>query len=281
MTDSNTFLSEEYTIDTPENVTFGYEVAGIGSRFIGALIDSVLLVVVLGLLNILVLVIVELVGGVESIATIFFDTNDLNWVVGLVLAFYALLNFVLLWGYYVIFEWLWNGQTPGKRVAKVRVVRMDGNPAGFLEIIVRNLVRMIDFLPSGYGVGLIVMFFNQRARRLGDYAAGTLVVKERIGISLESLQYKRTQSTLVNIDAATDALLVRYANIRRLSADDYDLIQETLARYGQRNANTPALQRLAQVIATKLETPPPNRDLNACHYFLREVAEAYRRLGAG
>ena len=104
-------LREEYTIDTPENVSFGYEVSGIGSRFVAALLDSMLLVVLLVLLNIVVLVVLSaLPSGAEDLT--FGEETDPGWVVGLVLALYALLNFLVVWGYYMVFEVLWNGQSP-------------------------------------------------------------------------------------------------------------------------------------------------------------------------
>ncbi|MEX1019006.1 MAG: RDD family protein, partial [Litorilinea sp.] len=105
-------LSEEYTIDTPENVSIGYSVAGIGNRFIAALIDSALLGAALIMIQILLLV--ALAGlGAEAFL---FDDADLGWEQGLVVALYALGSFSLIWGYFILFEWLWRGQTPGKRV---------------------------------------------------------------------------------------------------------------------------------------------------------------------
>src|SRR5690606_14075457 len=120
-------------------------------------------------------------------ASVAVEEEPLSWVGGLLIALYALLNFLIFWGYYVLFEYLWNGQTPGKRLVKIRVARTDGNPAGFVEVVIRNLVRVVDFLPTGYGLGLLVMFFSPQARRLGDFAAGTLVVKERSDVDLRAL----------------------------------------------------------------------------------------------
>ena len=168
-------LEQDYAIDTPESVTFAYEVAGIGNRFIAALIDTAILFTALLLLNLFVFV---LLGVLSELGVDVEQLDDApSWVEGLIIALYALLNFVLIWGYYVVFELTWNGQTPGKRWANLRVVRANGNPAGFLDVVIRNLVRIVDFLPTGYGLGLTVMFLNQQARRLGDYAAGTIVIK--------------------------------------------------------------------------------------------------------
>src|SRR5690606_12367836 len=94
---------------------------------------------------------------------------------------------MIWWGYYLLFEWIWHGQTIGKRSARIRVVRADGAPVSFVPVAVRNLVRIIDFMPFGYGVGVITMFCNPQARRLGDFAAGTLVVKDEGELTIETL----------------------------------------------------------------------------------------------
>lgn len=183
MTRSTDILGQEYTIETPENVSIDYQVAGIGNRFIAALIDSAILGGTLIIGQILLLVALAALGNVGTLL----DDSTADWQQGLVLAVYALVSFALFWGYFIVFEWLWNGQTPGKRVGKIRVVRMDGSPPSFLDIAVRNLMRIIDFLPFGYGVGLAVMFFNGQSRRLGDLAAGVMVVKDRGELRLEDI----------------------------------------------------------------------------------------------
>ena len=81
-------------------------------------------------------------------------------------------------GYFMLFEWLMRGQTPGKRALKIRVIRDDGTPATIHEVLVRNVLRLVDFLPGLYGVGALVMFPSRLSKRLGDIAAGTIVVKE-------------------------------------------------------------------------------------------------------
>jgi len=277
MSNSSDFLREEYTIDTPENVTFGYEIAGIGSRFIGALVDSIILVVSLMLLNIILGVVLSVTGDVESL--FLGDENEIGWWSGLVLAIYTLLNFGLIWGYYILFELLWNGQTPGKRVAKVRVVRMDGNPVGFIEIVVRNLVRIIDFLPGAYGIGLVTMFFNRQARRLGDFAAGTLVIKERPEVGLESLGRRAISARPARLDVASDMpglASPQFPNLHRLSAADIDLVQDALNRYSTGKADGYLLRRLAVALAVKLEMPDPAQDWRR---FLNAIADAYRQAG--
>lgn len=275
---SENWLQEEYTIDTPENVSFGYEVAGIGSRFLSGLIDSVLLALALVFLNIVLAALLEWANADQVAATLIGEETDVTWAAGLILALYTLLNFVLVWGYFVLFELTWNGQTPGKRWAKLRVVRVNGNPAGFLDVVIRNLVRMVDFLPVGYALGLTVMFFNQQSRRLGDFAAGTLVIKERAGLSLDNLGDNRRRALFVTPTPEQQAVWQqRFPALRHLSASDYDLIRDALARHDQGQITPGILHRLAAAIAGKLDAVVPEYNWQASRAFLVDVAEAYRQ----
>ena len=167
-------------IDTPENVIFGYRVAGIGSRFLAAIIDSLLIVVLEVVVNAAVLLLARFIFRVSFAGN---DDAGLAWLLGI----FGLIAFAFLWGYYIFFEMLWNGQSPGKRRMGLRVLRLDGTPITLSESIIRNLVRLVDFLPAYYGVGVVVMFINSQARRLGDLAAGTVVVHDRAAVTLESL----------------------------------------------------------------------------------------------
>lgn len=171
-----TSLEELLEIDTPENVSFDYEVAGIGSRFLAALTDTLIIVlVILALAAVLFGVLGNWLDG-------FSDEAQFTYA-----AVFILLSFVVLWGYYIFFETTWSGQTPGKRWVGLRVVRLNGLPISVSEAVIRNIVRIIDFLPTGYGIGVVVMFIQPQARRLGDLAAGTLVVFERTAVSLDTL----------------------------------------------------------------------------------------------
>jgi len=88
--------------------------------------------------------------------------------------------FLILTGYFAFFEWLWSGQTPGKRWLKLRVIREDGRPITFWEASVRNLIRSFDMMPAPfYSIGLISVFSTTRDQRVGDMVAGTVVVRER------------------------------------------------------------------------------------------------------
>jgi uncharacterized RDD family membrane protein YckC len=260
-------LRQEYTIETPENVSFGYDVAGIGSRFIGALIDLFLVFILLLLLNIATWTLVIWTGG-EAVLFLGLEA-DAGWIPGLIIAFYALFEFAIIWGYFFSFELLWNGQTPGKRVTGTRAVRMDGEPAGFSEVAIRNLVRFVDFMPTAYAIGFVTMLFNEKSRRLGDFAAGTLVVRERTALALSDLApAPREPGAPVG---ASDA------NFRIISHEDIALIHDALDREAKGRLNPSTLIRLAAVYAARLEKPPPPATLQDAREFLSQLASAWEQ----
>jgi uncharacterized RDD family membrane protein YckC len=162
-------LDARLVVETPERVTLVYDLAGIGSRFAAGLIDVAILTFAFLATSILLAAVTGFVlPKSESELTVFGLA-----VMGVYSAVLAL--------YYVGFEWAWHGQTPGKRVLRLRVLLDGGGPATPGAVFVRNVVRVADLLPvaAPYGLGGIVMFANARAKRIGDYAAGTMVVRER------------------------------------------------------------------------------------------------------
>ena len=141
--------------------------AGIGSRFIAILIDYLIwgfVFLILGLLAAIIIPALHFFGGVSA-----------NWAIGIAL----LIVFLLQWGYFALFEAFGNGRTPGKRVAKIRVIHQSGRGINFVEALARNLVRFVDAAPSFYAIGVVAMFLSKRSQRLGDMVAGTLVVRDR------------------------------------------------------------------------------------------------------
>src|SRR5687768_158999 len=165
-------MDDRLTISTPEQVAFHYEVAGIGSRFVASLLDHLILGTTI------MLVLCGLSFAVPAIGSGGYLSGDGGFTAYLIGAILVLIFFLIFWGYFVVFEMAWNGQTPGKRAGRLRVIRSSGQPIGAGEAMIRNLVRLVDFLPGFYGIGLIAMFIDENARRLGDFAAGTIVVRE-------------------------------------------------------------------------------------------------------
>lgn len=168
-------MADAYDLRTPEQVDLEYEVAGLGSRFIALLIDSLIQTVVMIAVFVAFALGAALLGATTR--RLFGGDTTLVAVLGVALA--VLLVFVVTWGYFVVFELAWNGQTPGKRAAGIRVLTARGEPITLVHAFVRNLVRIVDYLPTSYMVGAAVILATRRAQRLGDLAAGTIVVKER------------------------------------------------------------------------------------------------------
>jgi len=162
---------ETLIIETPERVPLHFALASIGNRFLACAVDHFLQTLCL----VLVVVLFLLTGaGIEH------WESRLNEAPKWALALLIVAVFLIWSGYFVLFEWAWNGQTPGKRWLRLRVIREDGRPISFWEAAARNLVRLFDMMPSSlYSVGLVAIFISSRDQRVGDMVAGTVVVRER------------------------------------------------------------------------------------------------------
>lgn len=251
-------------IDTPENVIFGYEIAGIGSRFMAALVDTLLLGVIMAIVYAVLFLI---------LASIFADLGDVGgtWLIALII----IVSFILFWGYYLFFELIWNGQTPGKRLVKIRVIRADGMPVTLSEVLIRNLVRLVDFMPASYGVGVITMFISQQSQRLGDLAAGTLVIYDQADVTLESLEERPSEPHLMQA-ALTVPPMPADLRVDRLTRQDILLVEDYLRRrYELANSRRMGLQ-LVERIRERLELPPEPQPLQRPDHWLMRVLEVYR-----
>lgn len=160
-------MSDQLSIDTPELVHIDMPLAGIGSRFVAVLIDTLLWFFAFFLLAIVFRMLVPSVHA--------FNRLSFQWTV----AIWIFVVFFFNWGYFTLFEAFWNGRTPGKKIAKIRVIQRSGRPIGLFESMARNFIRYIDQFPGPYAVGVITMFVTAQHQRLGDLAAGTLVVRDR------------------------------------------------------------------------------------------------------
>lgn len=269
MSDDDSWLDESYRVETPERIDLSYDVAGIGSRFVAALLDTLIIGVAASLVAIFgsaALMLLFSMGAVVRRAGSAVASTEAAIAISLFLTFFV------VWGYYVFFELIWHGQSPGKRMLGLRVIKEGGYPIGFVESAIRNVVRLVDFLPFYYVLGVIAMVLNRRYRRLGDYAAGTVVVKERKDVSLASLD--AVNQTLVDRTIRPDpvehderrgrrwtppdmasaeptgSVMVPIANLERLTASDQSLLREYVAR--RSSLLKPAAERLAADLATAL-----------------------------
>lgn len=158
--------TEKLTIETPEQTSLDFAIAGIGSRFLALALDT--------LIQMLVGFIVGIGGGMLVAALTAAAPKSAIWGTAILVLFFFLLYF----GYYAFFEIIWNGQTPGKRKAGIRVIKDSGRPLTPAESIARNLLRMVDWLPGFYAIGIASALLTKENKRLGDLVAGSLVVRE-------------------------------------------------------------------------------------------------------
>jgi uncharacterized RDD family membrane protein YckC len=239
-------------VETPDHVVLRYDLAGGGNRGFAALVDfAIASLVFVGALFAFSFV-VGLVG---------FE------VAGTYFGVLVLLTFFVAWSYFVLFEWLWQGQTVGKRMFGLRVIRDDGAPAGFTAVLIRNLLRVADFLPAFYGLGLLLIIVTPRSQRLGDLAAGTYVVRA-----------PRPQLDYFSLRTLTPIAAGETVETRRLPGEAQRLVREFVAREAKlRPAERAAV---ARQIAERIR--PYAHDVAAIAddaEFLRAVARSLRASG--
>jgi uncharacterized membrane protein SpoIIM required for sporulation/uncharacterized RDD family membrane protein YckC len=167
-TAAHLLADRQVDVETPEHVAIGYELADLGSRFTALLLDWLL--IFLGMLGVYF--------GIGVLGRAF----GLNLFTGLALGITIFVVFLLQWGYFMFFEGLRDGQTPGKRWMGIRVVHDGGFPVTMRGSAVRNLLRAIDSMPPpSWAVGGISMMLHPQTKRVGDMVAGTVVVRDRTG----------------------------------------------------------------------------------------------------
>jgi uncharacterized RDD family membrane protein YckC len=155
-------------IDTPEQIGLDLELAGLGSRFVAQVVDWVWKCLL-----------AFFAGGLGLIILALFNAKPVDQPSKFLVAVVVAVIYLLMLGYGVYFEARWNGQTPGKRFARIRVVRQGGAPVDGVAAGVRNLLAVADFLPAGLLLGAVLILLTPNRQRLGDLAAGTIVVRER------------------------------------------------------------------------------------------------------
>jgi len=203
-------LDDRITIATPEGVDLELTLAGVGSRFVSALVDLAIQIVLL--------------VGVSGIAVAVDAFGS-----GFGYAFALIAGFFVFAAYDVLFEVFASGRTPGKRLNALRVVRIDGSPVTFFTSAIRNVLRLVDILPGMYLVGIAAILVTRQNQRVGDVAAGTLVVRERT--EQPGLRGFRGPQLLppTNPWDVTGVTAEELAAVRSFLARRYDLTSE--ARY--------------------------------------------------
>ena len=250
---------EKLNIDTPEQVALEFSLASIGSRFLALALDTLIQGVAAAVF--FALAIVAMAMAALAAGAILPDEPG-PWILGgLILAW-----FIVYAGYFAIFEALWNGQTPGKRVVGLRVIHASGRPIGGYEAVLRNIVRIADQMPGIYAVGIVAVFVTERSQRLGDLAASTVVVHERL-----------VEAALPEVPAPrrADHALAHYG-AARLSPEEVGLVELYFRR--RKELDGVARVRMAGQIADRLRARLGVTTTIQNEQLLEEVLAEHRRL---
>jgi uncharacterized RDD family membrane protein YckC len=272
-------LRDQLSIETPELVSIDLSLAGIGSRCLAVLIDYLIqgMTVWIGFL----LFALIFSGSAGSASPHVNASTAYKWGLAIGIA----IPFLLHWGYFTLFEAFWNGQTPGKRLMKLRVIQQSGRALGLFESMGRNLIRFIDMLPVFYFVGALCVFVNRRQQRLGDMAAGTLVVHSTPidtpfvpagGRTFTAASFERP----VEEAPSPSSSGLQLDAVSRLDHEDLQMIDNFLARRLDLPLDVRArlAQKLAHRMASKmLQEPSAGSD----ETFLESLAVALRQGGVG
>ena len=227
-------MNDHLSVETPEQIDLNFQKAGIGSRFFAALIDTSLLLLIVFIGSYVNDRLISELGSVIG-----------NWLA----AISGIFVFALSWGYYMAFEIITNGQSPGKRLLGLRVMKVGGYPISFADSAIRNLVRVVDFLPFCYCIGLTTMLINGNWQRLGDLAAGTLVVKT----SKKKLTLTDAGTRVVGPDiniAPQQFLYVEWIQPELITDTELSMIREFLSR--RSTLSDPRKIELAETIGSPI-----------------------------
>ncbi len=271
-------MPREILVATPENIEIEYELAGAGSRFVANMFDALMqLLLFLGLL--IVGYIVDMLLGLSHAA---WARATLDFLENILQALLSIAVFVVLWGYFIWFEWRWNGQTPGKRQQGLRVVRDGGYPVNAYAVLTRNLLRVVDGIPimtlglvgaglserqyAGYGAigGLQIVatlgfvLLSARNQRLGDFVAGTMVVKQRAP-RVPTLEALAPPPRVLPEHLAAFALADIGRRVYEMTVPEYRAVRHAIDRRWQMpiEIQQQAAARLAVPLMERLGIHPP------------------------
>lgn len=234
-------IDDRLSIATPEGVDLELALAGLGSRFVAALLDAVVQTALIGAAALLLLV---GIGG------------------GVAYAVFVVVTFLVFFVYDILFEVLASGRTLGKRWTGLRVVRVGGAPVGFLTSTVRNVMRLVDILPGMYGVGAVAILATSRNQRLGDVVAGTLVVRER-----------RAHVPALPFEPRPVPFLAAW-DVSAVTAEELATVRSFLAR--RHDLDHAPRSALARTLAERLrpKVAGPTEELRGDESFLEQLAAA-------
>ena len=253
----------QFKIETPESVELEFTLAGIGNRVYAFVIDMI----VLGLIiTILLIIAAFFLFNIPIISSLFgIEEEQVSlWI----LAIQFFIIFATYVGYFVLFETLWQGETPGKRFVKIRVIQDNGRPITLQQATLRALFRPVDDL---FFLGLLFVILGKREKRIGDWVAGTLIIQEAKGKKGTDLTVSQEAENLTKY-------LQNNTDLSRLLPEDF----AALRRYLQRRVEmfTEARMELARKLAYQVKDIIGLQEIpegTTSNLFLEAVYLAYQK----
>lgn len=227
----------DLSLYSSEKLYYRYTLVGLGSRFVAQLIDYLIITAVYAVIAFFAFLTVPRMGLPEEVSVYVY--------VGIIL-FSFFLNLL----YFILFETIWNGQTPGKRAAGIRVIRSTGEAVTFSNVLVRNILRIVDLLPATYTIGVLTILISKNRQRVGDMVANTVVIREK-----EIAEPKVFDTTGVNPALAE---LIK-PNIFYVSERDFNLVTNFFTRRNNLSINhaNALADDIARKLALKMCIDPP------------------------
>lgn len=264
---ANIAAEEILVIETPERVPLHFALASIGNRFLACAIDHTIQIMAIA-----VIVLLLAFGGFLN-----FNSSVIRDAPKWVVALFTIVIFVIWTGYFALFETVWSGQTPGKRLMRLRAIREDGRPVTFWEAAARNLIRLFDMMPFPfYSIGLVSVFASSRDHRIGDFVAGTVVVREREDEAPTfDAVFKSPTSDVAMRRAFAPVQFAGDANV--LSEDEIEVVETFLRRRWDLKDQTRQWMawRVATPILYKIR-PAFDHETFTYEGFLEELLHRYR-----
>lgn len=236
--------AEQLDIKTPEYVSLQFQSAGLGSRAAAFIIDQIILLIV----NILI--IIGLLFMINGTFMDFFSADMPSYLI----AGAIILIFIIRWGYFFAFEYFSGGSTLGKKMVGIRVIQENGHSITLLSSLLRNLLRIIDSLPMNYLVGMLMIFFHSKHKRLGDLVAGTIVVHER---RKKKIKLTPIEKEIQKRGLSRENLVLNDYDLRRFNEKDWKLMKTYSNRFLQLSVDDRILltRQVAEIVSPKLGMP--------------------------
>ena len=291
-------MSREILVVTPENIEIEYELAGIGSRFLANLLDSLFQCAI----YLALWIVVGIVGLLLALSASAFSKSLAAFFGEIEVALALIAAFVILWGYFIWFETRWNGQTPGKRQIGLRVIRDGGYPINVFAAIIRSLIRILDGMPLvalvlislgvfGHQPGMaalgglcillpvLCLLMSSRYQRIGDFVAGTLVVKQRAP-RVPTLEALAPPPRVLPEHLAAYALADIGRHVYEMTVPEYRAVRHYIDRRWQLppQIQQTAAMRLAVPLMQRLGIVPPAGVISVNYAdFLEYLAVAFEQ----